>query len=167
MTYAHVAHVETGAFMIMQLGKNNIRRRSLQSSRIAKPERVSSRDFRQRYILALDLAFDSRSLRTICEKEEETVREFGLSVAEVLKHRLADLRAAKSINDLVVGYPQVLDGTNNQQMAINLPDDYQVIFCANHPNNPVLENGFVDWSKVSRIKILQIRKNNVKRQFST
>jgi len=110
----------------------------------------------------LDLAFDSRELRTICENEDDAIRELGSSVAQALKHRLADLRAALSIADLLVGNPRIVeDETQNKTMFIDLRDDYQVVFCANHPKNPVLEDGKIDWSKVSRIKIMRIERNYV------
>ncbi|SRR5579883_1280859 len=40
----------------------------------------------------------TKELRDICEIEAEARREFGDAVAEVLKHRLADLDAAISPN---------------------------------------------------------------------
>lgn len=123
---------------------------------------TSDRNSLQGYGLALDLAFDSKLLRTICENEEEAVHELGQPVGEVLKHRLADLRAAVSVNDLLVGRPRILDGDiQNLHMIIDLCDGYQVIFSANHPNNPTGENGKTDWQKVSRIKILRIERNYV------
>ena len=104
----------------------------------------------------MELAFDSKSLRTICESEAFAKRELGTVVAEVLKHRLADLRAATFVTDIVAGRPRVLDGVGNQHMVVDLCDAHRMDFCANHPNNPVTRAGELDWAKVSRIKILRI-----------
>lgn len=101
----------------------------------------------------MELAFESKWLRSICESESEAEREFGLTISQVLKRRLADLRAATSTTDLIVGKPRILD---NEQMIIELSDGYQVVFRANHPDNPVLESGRIDWQRVSRIKIMCI-----------
>lgn len=109
----------------------------------------------------LELAFDSRSLRSICESEAQAQRELGLSVAEMLKHRLADLRAATSINDLMVGQPRELDSAQINHIVVDLCAGYLMIFCANHPNNPLTESGKIDWPKVSRIKILRIEGDHV------
>ena len=148
-----MGQVGLGNLMIVQLP-------DIGSERSAVSEQVRFRDLLQGYRLALDLAFASKSLRTICENEEEAVHELGGSVGEVLKHRLADLRAAITINDLLVGQPRILDGdTYNRHMIIDLCDSYQMIFSANHPNNPIGENGKIDWQKVSRIKILRIERN--------
>jgi hypothetical protein len=62
------------------------------------------------WVNSLELAFDSKSLRTTCESERQAKLELGDVVAEVLKHRLADLLAAKSVKDLVAGQPRLLDG---------------------------------------------------------
>ncbi len=113
------------------------------------------------YKLALDLAFDSKLLRSICENEDEAVRELGSSAAKALKHRLADLRAAVSITDLLVGHPKIVEGgKDHQRMMVDLHDGYHMFFCANHPENPVTADGKIDWQKVSRIKVLRIERNH-------
>jgi hypothetical protein len=81
-------------------------------------------------------------------------------VAEILKRRLADLRAAASIEDLVAGQPRELDGSHGQHMVVDLRDGCRVIFCANHPKNPTTENGDLDWAKVSRVRILRIERDH-------
>ena len=102
----------------------------------------------------MELAFDSKSIRTICENEAQAKLELGASVAEVLKHRLADMRAARSPKDLVVGRPRI--GADGQHMVIDLSDGHRIIFKPNHVNSPLTKTGELDWAKVSRIKILRI-----------
>ena len=108
----------------------------------------------------MQLAFEIKSLRTICESEVQANSELGSDVAEILKHRLADLRAATTINDLVAGRSLIVDDANQEQMIINLQHGYRIVFCANHTKNPTTETGETDWTKVSRIKILRIDKSN-------
>lgn len=103
----------------------------------------------------LELAFHSKELRTICENEAKANLELGPSVAEMLKHRLADLRAAKTVQDVLVGRPRVID-EREQYMAIDLCDGYLLVFAPNHVANPMTEAGDLDWSKVSRIQIMKI-----------
>jgi hypothetical protein len=112
-----------------------------------------------RRIDCLELAFDSKRLRTICESEAAAKRELGPNAAEFLKHRLVDLRAATSTLELVAGQPHLLEDTS-EHMVVDLADGYQMIFCANHPKNPLTETGTLDWTRVSRVKILSIDKNN-------
>jgi hypothetical protein len=114
----------------------------------------------QRFIETLDLAFDSIQLRSICESEEVAISELGPTVASILKHRLADLNAATSVSEILVGHPRILmSGEFNQHIVINLCDDYQIIISANHRRNPQSGNGNIDWRKVSRIKIMRIERN--------
>jgi hypothetical protein len=109
----------------------------------------------------LELAFETRLLRTICENEAHAKRELGSQVAEALKHRLADLHAAVSPKDLVAGEPRELEGSGPQRrMIVELCDGHSILFSANHPKNPMTAVGDLDWSRVSRVKILRIGKDN-------
>lgn len=103
----------------------------------------------------MELAFDSKSLRTICENEDYAKQELGPAIAAVLRHRLADLRVGTSIKDIIVGRIH-LSGDKNQNVTVELCDGYQLLFCTNHPKNPMDEFDKIDWSRVNRIKILII-----------
>ena len=106
----------------------------------------------------MELAFESLSLRATCESETQARVELGEAVAEILKHRLADMRAAASTRDLLVGKPRVDAGGHH--MIIDVGDSYRIVFKANHVKCPMTENNEVDWARVNRIKILRIESNN-------
>ncbi len=106
----------------------------------------------------MELAFDSKSLRAVCENEAEAKLELGATVAEILKHRLADLRAATSVKDLVAGRPRI--SADREHMIVDLCDGYRIVFKANHPKNPKSDTEDVDWERVSRIKILRIESDH-------
>jgi len=109
----------------------------------------------------LELAFETKLLRAICESEAHAKHDLGAQVAEVLKHRLADLRAASSPKDLVAGNPRELGGSGSQrQMVVDVCDGHRIVLCANHPKNPMTTGGDLDWSRVSRVKILRIDKDD-------
>ena len=76
----------------------------------------------------MELAFETMSLRTICESESDAKHELGQTVAESLKRRLADLRAATSITDLVAGRPRVSDHAASQRMLVDLGGGYILVF---------------------------------------
>ena len=80
----------------------------------------------------------------------------GADIAEALKHRLADLRAATSIRDLVVGKPRTLDIGHVNCLVIDLCEGNRMVLQANHPENPLTDSGELDWDKVSRIKVIYI-----------
>ena len=104
----------------------------------------------------MDLAFESKHLRLICEDETTANEKFGGGIAEILKHRLADLRAATCINDLVVGNTRFLDVAYADCLVIDLCPGHQVVLRANHPENPLTDTGQLDWEKVRRLKVIHI-----------
>jgi plasmid maintenance system killer protein len=129
----------------------------------------------------LVLAFASKSLREICEAEEQAARRFGKKVTGSLKHRLADLEAAPAALDLIAGRPQLQNPSGHY--SVRLADGFCLEFAANHVKNPADKKGEVemgsaspflrrplhflgrnhrpqsqDWSKVTRIQIVRIGK---------
>ena len=102
----------------------------------------------------MELAFETKSLRTTCESEANARSELGESLAEMLRHRLADLSAATSVHDLVAGNARAVDGTDH--FAVQLDEEHRLVLSANHPKNPIGESGGISWENVSRIKILRI-----------
>lgn len=102
----------------------------------------------------MQIAFISKSLRTVCENQADADAAFGAKVAEVLRHRLADLRAAEAMTDLIAGRPQLDDVA--EQAVMELCDGYQIIISVNHPTTPKVETGTVNWEKVTRVKIVAI-----------
>lgn len=104
--------------------------------------------------IALEIAFDTAPLRSMCEDQDTAKLMIGDGPAEILKHRLADLRAAVSITDIVVGNARILDGSDN--MLIDLCEGCRITLRANHVNKPVKKDGKLDWTKVTRVKILSV-----------
>ncbi|MEQ1717209.1 MAG: hypothetical protein ABL907_14705 [Hyphomicrobium sp.] len=104
----------------------------------------------------MDIVFHSKSLRDICESEEMLKKHFGNQVGESVKRRLADLRAAASITDLAVGNPRELATEIQPTMSVDLPDDYRLIFRPNHLKTPLDSDRRVNWSAVTRIKVMSI-----------
>lgn len=113
-----------------------------------------------KFLMALEIAFLEKSHRQLCENETIAERKLGTNVAEKLKRRFADLRAATNVKDLAVGKPQEISSAGQQQISVELCDGYHFVFCANHNSNPLLESGSIDWARVSRIKILRIENQN-------
>lgn len=107
-------------------------------------------------VAALELAFANKSLRKLCESEAHADRHLGRTVAQQLRRRLSDLRAATNVKDLVAGRPREVTGGRRGRMAVELTSDCRLVFCANHAVLPLLASDDVDWSKVNRVKILSI-----------
>lgn len=109
--------------------------------------------------MALELAFAKKSLRTLCEDEIRARRDLGDELASALRRRLADMRAASCVRDLVTGRPRGLRSGRAGYMAVDLCNGYQLVFCVNHSAIP-MQAGSIDWSRVKRIRIIGIESNH-------
>ncbi len=109
---------------------------------------------------ALELAFSTKSLRQLCESGAKAKRVLGFSVALKLRRRLADMRAATCVKDLVAGQPRELENPGRRNIVVGLCKGFRIVFCANHNVVPVLNSGGVDWAKVSRVKILRVESDD-------
>jgi hypothetical protein len=107
---------------------------------------------------ALIIAFETLEIREICEKSDAADKALGVNAAQALRRRLADMRAADSPVELVVGNPahETFDGL--ECTTLKLPDGYLLRFVANHVKNPIDSKNAVDWAKVGRIRIVGIIK---------
>lgn len=106
----------------------------------------------------MELAFEERSLRELCESEPRARRQFGGKVFAKLKARLADLRSIDCIEQLPLGNPHHLSSLGSGLLVIDLCDGFQILVAANHKKKSFLPTGELDWGQVSRIKILGVDK---------
>lgn len=105
----------------------------------------------------MELAFRTRTLRSICEDEAKAAQHFHPEVVASLKRRLADLRAADSVDDLIAGRPR-LTSDHSPVIRLALVDEYELVCQMNHPNPPLDADGKLDWSRVRRLKVTLIAK---------
>ena len=106
----------------------------------------------------LQLAFESRELRAICEIDAEGRRALGRGGAEVLKRRLADLRAAESLQDLLAGSPRIVENDAEPHLIVYLAGGYVLRLVPNHPIVAPRQCLGGDWTMVRRLKIISISK---------
>jgi plasmid maintenance system killer protein len=89
----------------------------------------------------LELAFADESLREVCSKKLAAESEYGVVVAKRLRSRIADLRAAENVADLVTGDARA---HNDDEIIINIYKNWRLVFKANHPVNPMDKNNQID-----------------------
>lgn len=78
----------------------------------------------------------------------------GNQAAYELKKRVADLRAATSMADLIIFLPQA--ATNPHEVKISLSDLANLVFTPNHNKLPLDNHGQIVWQDVYRIKIIGV-----------
>jgi hypothetical protein len=101
------------------------------------------------------IAFQSTQIRDLCEDPDAADRHMGRNVAEVFRDRLADVRAAASVEDLIVGNPR-RDGPESEFLRIAIGRDIDIVLKANHRRSVIDGSGRVDWTHVSYVKMIEV-----------
>lgn len=68
----------------------------------------------------VDIHYASKDLERLCEDEREAKRQLGRPGCRKLRARLADLKAASRVTELVAGRPHELRGDRAGQFALEL-----------------------------------------------
>ena len=77
-------------------------------------------------------------------------------MASRLKARLADLDAAAALSAIVVGRPRTSECAAEGDVLVDLTPDTRLVLRVNHQKVPRTQDGTVDWSRVSRVKIMRV-----------
>jgi len=104
----------------------------------------------------LDLDFPDEGLRRLCEQQRLAVRKLGTPCARKLRRRLADLMAAAHVGELVAGRPHPLTGEWAGKFALDLHGGVRLVFEPAHEPLPCRQDGAIDWSNVTRVRIVFI-----------
>jgi hypothetical protein len=105
----------------------------------------------------LEIAFSTRSLRSLSESQTLASRKLGKQVAVAFHARLADCLAAQNVEELPLGF--CASHTSRVQFTMSLTDGFVVVFQTNHRRDKEAQVGTaVDWKRVSRIKLLEVVK---------
>jgi hypothetical protein len=108
----------------------------------------------------LELAFSEKNLRQLCESEKAAALAFGPLVAAQLKRRLSDMRSADHVAELIAGNPRNGQLNGEEVIHVDLGEEVVLTLCANHGLPPLSDTGKMDWQRVNRVKILEIRALN-------
>lgn len=106
--------------------------------------------------MGLEIAFQSKQLRAICESPAKAKRELGDSAASNLRRHLADLEAVETVAELSeIGLEFERYGDKLGSIRFGLGGGRHLYCDVNHHHMPM--NGeAVDWTKVTRLKVIQI-----------
>lgn len=104
----------------------------------------------------MNLDFKDKKLRELCEQRASAERKLGADSARKLRSRLADLQAAVCVTDLAAGGPHPLQGDRAGQFALKLEGGKRLVFEPDHNPVPYREDGSIDWSRVTRVRIIYI-----------
>jgi len=107
----------------------------------------------------VDILFKNHKLEKLFNDERALRRERGDRQAELLRQRMTELRAAENLETmryLLRARCHELKGDRKGQLSVDLNHPYRLLFAPDHEPIPVLLDGGLDWTKVTRIRILGI-----------
>jgi proteic killer suppression protein len=106
---------------------------------------------------AVDLTFATPRVQRLFESEKALRRAHGDRCARKLMTRLADLRAASSLEEFhrLPGRCHELDGDRRGQLALELEGGKRLIF-APSTSDVHRADGGLDWSRVEAVRVIEV-----------
>ena len=104
----------------------------------------------------MDIFFSNKTEEQLCSDERKASRRLGSKGTRKLLARLADLRAAACVSDLVAGRPHPLKHDRLGQFAIDLDGGCRLVFEPASDPVPRTDDGSVAWREVTAVRILLI-----------
>lgn len=106
----------------------------------------------------IDISWSDRKLERSCSDDKAGIRRWGADQWAILRRRLATLRAAPTMRELV-GAPgrfHPLSANRAGQFALYLWGQFRLVFVPDHDPIPTTEDGGIDQARVTRISITEI-----------
>ena len=105
----------------------------------------------------MEIQFDTKELRDVCEQEAVAIDQLGVMAAGGLKLRLADLRAAEAISDVLAGNPQQGQHDGTDCFRFSLDEGAVLVLTPNHSKPRLDDAGKTDWPQVRRIRVVSLK----------
>ena len=110
----------------------------------------------------MDISFKNKKLAKSFNQRAQLEKKHGVKRAKKIRIRLAELRAAENLMDF---WPpksgpsrchELAHGQRKGQLSVDLDHPYRLIFIPDHNPVPRREDGGLDWSRVTAVKILGV-----------
>lgn len=110
----------------------------------------------------MDIIYKNTKLKKSLTQRAELIKLHGPKRANKIRLRLAVLSAVKTLKDLWPPFSgperchELTKGRRSNQLSVDLDHPYRLIFIPNHNPIPKREEGGLDWSQVTAVKILGV-----------
>ena len=110
----------------------------------------------------MDISFKNRKLAKSFNEGAQLVKIHGKLRAKKIRIRMKELRAATSLKDF---WPpksppgrchELTEGKRAGQLSMDLDHPYRLIFTPGHDPVPRRDDGGLDWTQVTAVKILGV-----------
>lgn len=107
----------------------------------------------------MEITLGSRKIEKICNSAKEMRAKLGDRNAKVLQQRLAEIKAADNLSELMK-VPSArcheLKGDRQGQLAVDLVHPKRLVFQPDHNPAPTKGDGGLDCEKVTRVMVIEI-----------
>ncbi len=100
------------------------------------------------------------TIRRLCLEEKKAKRALGTESAGKLKRRVADLRAARNVAELIAGRPHPYKGPEERRFSLDLAGGQRLLFMPTLDPPPRKPDGGIDWDAVSEVTIVFLGDNH-------
>ncbi len=106
----------------------------------------------------MEVTFADSRLQKRCEARSALVRVYGPRCGGKVMTRLADLRAATTLEEMrdLPGDCHELKGDRRRQLAVKLEGAWRLVFAPTHNPAPTKPDGGLDWERVTAVRIIDI-----------
>ena len=106
----------------------------------------------------IDISWSDRKLQKSCSSDKDGKRTFGADQWKALKSRIVSLEAAPTLADMqgVPGRFHELSADRAGQFALDLRASSRLIFQPDHEPMPLLDDGGIDRTHVTKIMITEV-----------
>ncbi len=107
----------------------------------------------------MEIAFCTRKLQKLCNSEKEMRSKLGDRGARVLQARLAQIKAADTLEDLRIvpgAHCHELTADLQGLLAVNLVHPQRLLFEPDHDPIPTKPDGGLEWQKVTRVIVREV-----------
>lgn len=110
----------------------------------------------------MDISFKNNKTEKDFNEGKQLEKKHGTKRAKKIRIRMTELRAALNLMDF---WPpksgpsrchELTEGKRSGQLSVDLDHPYRLIFVPDHDPVPKRDNGGLDWSRVSAIRILGV-----------
>jgi proteic killer suppression protein len=110
----------------------------------------------------MDISFKNKKIAKTFNECTQLLKTHGKLRAKKIRIRMKELRAAESLMGF---WPpkspperchELTQGKRSGQLSVDLDHPYRLIFVPDHDPVPTREDGGLDWSQVTAIKILGV-----------
>jgi proteic killer suppression protein len=106
----------------------------------------------------VDISFADKNFGKLANDDKKLVREYGKNQADKIKIRLAQLRAATTLEDLRNAPGRYHELLNNRkgQWGCDLIQPYRLVFVPQENPIPINENGQYIWLEIRAVDIIEV-----------